>query len=88
MFKLKIIYFLFIYTFRGTFRRREDLERFQQRKWQRFRKKILPHSPFYQKLAQKEADLADFTLMNKTAFMANFDQINTLGIQREEAKAG
>jgi putative adenylate-forming enzyme len=85
MFKLKIIYFLFIYTLRGTFRQREALERFQQRKWQRFRKKILTHSPFYQELAQREADLADFPLINKTAFMANFDQINTLGIQREEA---
>lgn len=85
MFKLKIIYFLVVYTLRGTFRRREALERFQRRKWQRFRKKILTHSPFYQELAQREADLADFPLMNKTAFMANFDQINTLGIKREEA---
>ncbi|MBK9487763.1 MAG: hypothetical protein IPO07_02430 [Haliscomenobacter sp.] len=85
MFKLKIIYFLFIYTLRGTFRQREALERFQQRKWHRFRKKVLTRSPFYQELAQKEADLADFPLMNKAAFMANFDQINTLSIQREEA---
>lgn len=85
MFKLKIIYFLFIYTLRGTFRQREALTRFQRRKWRRFRKKILTQSPFYQELAQREADLADFPLMNKTAFMANFDQINTLGIQREEA---
>ncbi|HOY17738.1 MAG TPA: adenylate synthase [Haliscomenobacter sp.] len=85
MFKLKIIYFLFIYTLRGTFRQREALERFQQRKWHRFRKKVLTLSPFYQELAQKEADLADFPLMNKAAFMANFGQINTLSIQREEA---
>ena len=85
MFKLKIIYFLFIYTLRGTFRQREALERFQQRKWHRFRKKVLTLSPFYQELAQKEADLADFPLMNKAAFMANFGQINTLSIQREES---
>lgn len=85
MFKLKIIYFLFIYTLRGTFRQREALARFQQRKWRRFRKKILSHSPFYQELAQRQADLADFPLINKAAFMANFDQINTLGIQQEEA---
>jgi len=85
MFKLKIIYFLLVYTLRGTFRQREALERFQQRKWQRFRKKVLAHSPFYQELAQQKAGLAAFPLMNKTAFMANFDQINTLGIQREEA---
>lgn len=85
MFKLKIIYFLFIYTLRGTFRQREALTRFQRRKWRRFRKKILTQSPFYQELAQREVDLTDFPLMNKTAFMANFDQINTLGIQREEA---
>jgi putative adenylate-forming enzyme len=85
MFKLKIIYFLLVYTLRGTFRRREALERFQRRKWQRFRKKVLAHSPFYQELAQQKADLVDFPLMNKAAFMANFDPINTLGIQREEA---
>ncbi|MDX2068932.1 MAG: adenylate synthase [Haliscomenobacter sp.] len=85
MFKLKIIYFLVIYTLRGTFRQRKVLERFQQRKWQRFRKKILSHSPFYRELAQQKADLADFPMMNKATFMANFDQINTLGIQREEA---
>ena len=85
MFKLKIIYFLLVYTFRGTFRRREALERFQQRKWRRFRKKVLRRSPFYRELAQQQAQLADFPLMNKAAFMASFDQINTLGIQREEA---
>lgn len=85
MFKLKIIYFLFLYTLRGTFRQREALERFQQRKWRRFRKKVLTNSPFYRELAQQKADLADFPLMNKAAFMANFDQINTLGIKREEA---
>lgn len=85
MFKLKIIYFLLVYTLRGTFRQREALERFQQRKWRGFRKKILAHSPFYQEFAQRKADLADFPLMSKTAFMANFDQINTLGIRREEA---
>ncbi len=85
MFRLKIIYFLVVYTLRGTFQRREALERFQQRKWHRFRKKVLSNSPFYHQLAQQEADLTDFPLMNKAAFMANFDQINTLGIQREEA---
>ncbi|AEE51539.1 F390 synthetase-related protein [Haliscomenobacter hydrossis] len=85
MFKIKIIYFLLAYTLRGTFRQRAALERFQQRKWRRFRKIVLTHSPFYQELAQREADLSDFPLMNKAAFMANFDQINTLGIQREEA---
>lgn len=85
MFKLKIIYFLLVYTLRGTFRRREVLERFQQRKWHRFRKKVLTQSPFYQELAQQEADLAEFPLMNKMAFMANFDQINTLCVQREKA---
>lgn len=85
MFKLKILYYLLQFTFRGTFRERAKLERFQQRKWRRFSQNVLSRSPFYQKLALAKSSLASFPLMNKRAFMAHFDAINTLGIDGEEA---
>lgn len=85
MFKLKIIFYLLQYTLRGTFRDRAKLERFQQRKWRRFSKKVLARSPFYQKLAQNKIGLSSFPLMNKKQFMTHFDAINTLGVKKEEA---
>ena len=85
LFKLKIGYFFLQYTLRGKFQNRSRLERFQQRKWRKFRKKVLQRSPFYQDLARQNVELGAFPLMNKVQFMANFDAINTLNISQEAA---
>lgn len=84
-FKLKILWYFLQYTLRGTFRNRTRLERFQQRKWRKFRRKVLTRSPFYQQLAHAHVALGEFPSINKSGFMANFDAINTLGIAQSEA---
>ena len=84
-FKLKILWYFLQYTLRGTFRNRARLERYQQRKWRKFCRKVLTHSPFYEQLAQAHAALGQFPTINKMGFMANFDAINTLGIAQNEA---
>jgi putative adenylate-forming enzyme len=84
-FKLKILWYFLQYTLRGTFRNRARLERYQQRKWRKFRRKVLTRSPFYQQLAHAHAALGEFPSINKAGFMANFDAINTLGIAQSEA---
>lgn len=84
-FKLKILWYFLQYTLRGTFRNRARLERYQQRKWRKFCRKVLTHSPFYEQLAQAHAALGQFPTINKIGFMANFDAINTLGIAQNEA---
>jgi putative adenylate-forming enzyme len=58
----------------------------QANKWRRKRRQ-LQASPFYKKLAEQAAPLSAFPIMNKQFFMDNFDEINTVGIQRTEAEA-
>jgi phenylacetate-coenzyme A ligase PaaK-like adenylate-forming protein len=81
-FKLKILWYFLQYTLRGAFRNRAKLERFQQRKWRKFRRRVLAHSPFYQQLAIDNVALNAFPIINKAGFMANFDAINTLGLKQ------
>jgi putative adenylate-forming enzyme len=83
--KLQILYFLLQSALRSRFHNRERLRRFQERKWQQFRKKVLVHSPFYRDLALKQAPLEVFPMMDKTAFMAQFNAINTLGVDKDMA---
>jgi putative adenylate-forming enzyme len=83
--KLQILFFLLQYAFRSRFPNRERLRRFQERQWRRFRGNVLVKSPFYRDLALKNAPLEDFPLMDKTAFMAQFNAINTLGVDKDMA---
>jgi len=84
-FKLKILWYFLQYTLRGTFRNRVRLERYQQRKWRKFRRRVLTRSPFYQQLAIDNVALNAFPTINKAGFMANFDAINTLRLKQAEA---
>jgi putative adenylate-forming enzyme len=84
-FKLQILYYLLCYHLRSAFRHRARLERFQQRRWQRFQKNVLSKSPFYRSLYEGNSPLSAFPLMNKSQFMAHFDAINTVGIKQKEA---
>ncbi len=83
--KLQILFFLLQYVLRSRFPDRERLRRFQERQWRRFRQKVLVKSPFYRELALKKAPLEDFPLIDKTAFMAQFNAINTLGVDKNVA---
>ena len=60
---------------------REQLERYQQRQLQRFIQRVVVHSPYFS--VYRERPLADWPLMNKASMMAQFDQMNTAGLQRD-----
>lgn len=82
-FKLQIIYFLVRIKLRDLFRNRAQIEHFQQRRWHRFARTILPKSTFYRSYLNVPLD--QIPLMHKALFMEHFDEINTVAIRKEEA---
>ncbi|MEO0471094.1 MAG: F390 synthetase-related protein [Bacteroidota bacterium] len=85
MFKLWIIYYWLGLMFREKWKSREAFLRWQAKRMARFQRRTLRKSPFYRKLLAEGKTLADFPLMNKTDFMGQFNQINTVGLDRDEA---
>ena len=57
--------------------------RFQEKKWKLFAQKTLSRSSYYKKYTT--SSLNELPLMNKALFMQYFDDVNTVGIKREEA---
>lgn len=60
------------------------LHKLQERRWRKLRSTLLK-SPFYKELASRKAPLSEYPLMNKSLFMEHFSEINTKGIDRQEA---
>lgn len=85
MFKLWIIYYWLGLLFRGKFLSRKSLLKYQEKRLKQFQKKVLSQSSYYQKLLQKGYTVADFPLIGKPEFVENFNQINTVGLESEEA---
>lgn len=75
--KIQLIYYFLKLRFSRCFRSNR-INKSMINAWQENLKK----SPFYQNLWQSGQE---FPLMNKAKFMENFDAINTVGIQKEEA---
>lgn len=48
-------------------------------------RETLKKSPFYADLANRNQELQSYPIINKSIFMEKFDEINTLGIKREDA---
>ncbi len=69
------------------FHTREQLLSWQNRKVQRFLKKMLPHSPFYQDYYRglKLEDWRTFPMIEKQLMMEHFSALNTLGVSKDEA---
>ena len=65
-------------TRRLSFRHRDDLETYQQKKLQQFAQRVLKKSPYFAPYIDKP--LAEYPLMNKMIMMDNFDQMNTAGL--------
>ena len=80
--KLNILlyYLRFRYKKFGT---RKKLEQYQRKKINAQLKFVTEKSEFYKKYAGKE--LAEFPIIDKKIMMENFDSINTVGINKEEA---
>jgi putative adenylate-forming enzyme len=53
----------------------------QKRAFVSLKKRVLPKAPFY--IPFIDGDLEDFPIINKSVFMANFNRINTAGLDRE-----
>ncbi len=65
-------------TRRLSFRHRDDLEAYQQKKLQQFAQRVLKKSPYFAPYIDKS--LAEYPLMNKMIMMDNFDKMNTAGL--------
>lgn len=71
----------YLRTRRLTFRSREELLAWQQKKLRQFARKTLAQSPWFQDYAQLPHN--QWPHMNKALMMANFDQMNTAGLKKE-----
>ena len=67
----------------NEFRDREALEKFQQKRIKVKLDYVSSHSGFYKEFAHKE--LKDYPIIDKKIMMDNFNIINTVGIDRDEA---
>jgi putative adenylate-forming enzyme len=62
----------------------KDISRLQKKRWKKFQSTLLA-SPFYVELANANSPLAGYPKIEKASFMANFNYINTKGIDLEDA---
>jgi len=71
------------------FHTRTQLLAWQDRQVQKFLRRILPRSPFYQHhhSGRAIADWQQWPTIDKTTMMANFDRLNTVGIRQTDAFA-
>ncbi len=69
------------------FTSRDQLLKWQNQKGINFLKTILPKSPFYQNYYQglNIHNWQNFPLIDKSIMMTNFDELNTVGIKKQEA---
>ena len=80
--KLNVLKYYLTYKNR-KFRTREALEKFQQKRIKEKLDYVSSHSGFYKEFAHKE--LKDYPIIDKKIMMDNFNIINTVGIDRDEA---
>jgi len=84
-FKVKILYYYFCLSMHKLVTR-EKLETYQRRKLGKFIHKMLPRAPFYHSFLNGSTHkLTDLPIVDKSIFMENFNHLNTVGIEREEA---
>lgn len=71
----------------GVWRDRPQLEAWQRRQLRALQAFLGQHSPYYRQLLAQGYDIDSFPVITKTEFMAHFNQINSAGLDREEALA-
>jgi putative adenylate-forming enzyme len=82
-FKFSIFKYLLLIKWR-RWRYRGAWHMLRTHKWKQ-QQSVLKKSPFFRSLAQNNAPLNEYPTMNKSLFMAHFNEINTVGIQLENA---
>jgi putative adenylate-forming enzyme len=76
------------YYFRArslTFADRQALEAYQAKRLRHFARRVLAKSPYFSRFKQQA--MAEWPLMDKALMMAQFDQMNTAGLQRDQLLA-
>src|SRR4051812_3831728 len=73
----------------ARFPTRSALLAWQDRQVQRFLRNTLPRSPFYQHYfaGRPLQDWQKWPVIDKAIMMANFDELNTVGVKQQEAFA-
>ncbi|MGK0365129.1 MAG: putative adenylate-forming enzyme [Saprospiraceae bacterium] len=84
MFKLRILKHWLTLFFRPNFKDREKLLQRQKRKLKAFEKEVLSTAPYYQKMLFEGLNIDIFPTITKREFMAHFNGINTVGLDRDE----
>lgn len=72
-------------TRRLTFADRQALEAYQAKRLKSFARRVLAKSPYFRRFNRQ--DIASWPLMDKALMMAQFDQMNTAGLQRDQLLA-
>lgn len=68
-------------TRRLHFTDRAALEAWQAKRWRTFQRRVLVKSPWFRRYLS--LPLSEWPTMNKALMMAHFDEMNTVGLQRE-----
>ncbi len=63
---------------------KNKLDKLREKRWKSLQKQ-LRRSPFYQQKVLNKTPLDEYPIMDKSAFMTNFDEINTVGIKLSDA---
>lgn len=74
--------FYYFRTRKRRFTQREALENYQQKQLKRFASRVLTKSPWFSTCLTQSFD--NWPMMDKSLMMANFDQMNTQGLSRDE----
>jgi putative adenylate-forming enzyme len=82
--KVITVFYFIKHRYFLRFRSRSDLEKWQRRRLKRFLSWVQKHSPFYRRLTAG-VNLQNYPLMDKNKMMTNFSELNTVGIDRDEA---
>ncbi len=88
IFEKLIIFWYYLRTkYLLRFRSRADLLRWQERQVRSFLRQVLPRSSFYRRYFHGMSLTAwrEFPLLDKAGMMANFDELNTVGIIKQDA---
>lgn len=83
-FKIQVLWYYWVFRSR-KFASRSALLHWQQRQLQQYERFLRKRSPFYAQKMQQYGTIDALPPVNKAAFMAHFDQINTLGITLKQA---
>lgn len=80
---LKVLKYYLYYRYRRPFADRSSLERYQKKKLRKHLRYVSEHSGFY----RGKVRLEDYPVMDKASMMEHFDELNTVGVRRQEAEA-